>query len=86
LAGLPVICTQGTWLEELITRCGSGATVADGDVNDLARAIKEVATNLLACKNQARANVAKATEYFSPKSYINRLIDGTSAQLDGTAL
>lgn len=86
LAGLPVICTKGTWLEELVTRCGSGTIVADGDVNDLARAIKEIATNLYAFKTQAYSNIAMAAEYFSPESYINRLIDGKSAQLDGKAL
>jgi glycosyltransferase involved in cell wall biosynthesis len=86
LAGLPVICTQGTWLEKLVTRCGSGTIVADGDVNDLARAIKEIATNLDAFKNQAYSKIAMAADYFSPESYIDRLIDGTSAQLDGKAL
>ena len=41
-AGLPVVCTEGDALSELVERDGLGATVAPGDPGALAAALAEV--------------------------------------------
>jgi glycosyltransferase involved in cell wall biosynthesis len=83
--GIPMICTEGTWLEQLMRRCGAGMTFRDSDVDDLARVIENLANDFAIYKVQANANIAKAREYFSPRHYIERLFDGTSANLAGVS-
>jgi glycosyltransferase involved in cell wall biosynthesis len=85
MLGVPMIFARGTWLEELVTRCGAGAAFRDEDASDLVRAIGEMATNIERHKGTARVNAEKARNYFSPRSFVRRLFDGTSAQCDGVS-
>lgn len=45
-AGRPVVVTSGTWLARMVERYGLGATFAEGDAADLARAIRELAGDI----------------------------------------
>ena len=85
MLGVPMIYARGTWIEELVTRCGAGVGFRDEDVSDLVRAIGEMAANPDPHRAAARANAQKAREYFSPGRFVRRLFDGTSALCDGVS-
>ena len=85
MLGVPMIYARGTWLEELVTHCGAGVDFRDEDVDDLVRAMGEMAANLDQHRAAARANAQKAREYFSPGRFVRRLFDGTSALCDGVS-
>lgn len=72
--GIPVIYTRGGWLEDTITEYGAGIGIADQSVEELVRAIEEMAMNYSRYQQEAIANAAKAKRYFSAKSFCNQLL------------
>lgn len=72
--GIPVIYTQGGWLEETITSYGAGIGIADQSIDALAQAIEEMAANYSLYKQKAVENADKAKQYFSAENFCNQLL------------
>jgi glycosyltransferase involved in cell wall biosynthesis len=58
-AGLPIVCTQGAWSQELITDGLTGRLFAQGDERALAAAMADLFTN----NKEARQMAARFHEY-----------------------
>jgi glycosyltransferase involved in cell wall biosynthesis len=68
-AGLPVIVTAGTTLEEGMRTCGAGLSVADGDARDLAARIRELVADAAKHRARARARIAAARAHHAPERF-----------------
>lgn len=68
-AGMPVIYTNDTWCEDLVTSVGEGLGARDGDVADLARVITETVENFDAMQARAAGRVALARNAHSAAAF-----------------
>ena len=73
-----------SWLEDLAEQCGAGLGFEDGNARDLARALREFATNLDALKQKAAGRSARARLYHSPKRF-KKCLFGEVDELRGMA-
>lgn len=72
-AGIPLIATADTWLSDFLAEQGAGLAVADGDVEGLAAAIREIAAGYPAFRAQAVERSAAARERNSPQRFLRAL-------------
>jgi glycosyltransferase involved in cell wall biosynthesis len=76
--GIPTVHTRDTWLEQVATHCGAGVAFQDGDVNDLACAIEELAAHVDRYRDLAEKKAPAARDYFSPARFEEWLMGGRS--------
>jgi glycosyltransferase involved in cell wall biosynthesis len=72
-AGIPVLYTRDTWVDDTVSEMGAGLAVEEGDAEDLANKIIAVAGDIAAFKNRASAQSAKAREYYSAGHFLEKL-------------
>lgn len=76
-AGLPMVCTQGTWLEGAMRRWGAGVTCRDGDAASLAAAIAELARDFDTHAERARARAGAAQAAFTWENFFAQVAPET---------
>ena len=74
-AGIPVIVTAGTTMDDSLREYGAGLTVADGDAEDLANKILAVAADAASFRERAHERMSEARAYNSPSKFMDRLWD-----------
>lgn len=79
-AGKPVIATDGTWMSDQVARFGAGVTFADGDADDLARALVETRLTYHRLAERAALNRDDWLGYHNPKVFMDKLLGGTDTQ------
>jgi glycosyltransferase involved in cell wall biosynthesis len=72
-AGIPVLYTRDTWVDDAAARMGAGLAVEDGDADDLASKIIALADDIAAFKRQAMTRTARARRYYSPDHFLEKL-------------
>lgn len=77
-AGIPMIYTADTWLEDFVAEQGAGIAVADGDADALAAAIRTMADNFPAYKELALERSAVARARNSSEAFA-KVLWGTAA-------
>ena len=76
---IPIIYTQGGWLEDVVTEFGAGVGVEDESVESLNAAIATVTSTYAALRQQAIAKQAKAQHYFSGETFCQILFSESAA-------
>lgn len=77
-AGIPIVGTRHTWLEEMMRDFGAGVLHEDEDVSSIKQAIIEALRHFPELKKLAGLRSKEATAYFSPESFMDRAIHSTS--------
>ncbi len=72
--GTPVICFQGTVIEEVIHAPECGIAVPYKDIRNLRKAICEMRENRQAGERKGRAGIQRVREYFSYERYVDKHI------------
>lgn len=73
IAGIPMIVTEGTWLQWAVDTFGSGVTFKDGDAEDLANKISMCVINKLKYQQEARQQSIKALKLNSGEKYLESI-------------
>jgi glycosyltransferase involved in cell wall biosynthesis len=72
-AGVPILYTRDTWVEDAVSQMGAGLSVEDGDADDLASKIIAMAGDLDAFKRRALVQTKIARQYYSPDHFLESL-------------
>jgi glycosyltransferase involved in cell wall biosynthesis len=72
-AGIPVLCTEDTWLERAMRRYGAGMAVRDGDASHLVKQLAEMARGIDEFQTAAREKAPIARQVNSPESFLRCL-------------
>lgn len=72
-AGIPILYTRDTWVEDVVSQMGAGLAVEDGNADDLASKIIALAGDISAFKQRAAAQTKIARRYYSPDHFLERL-------------
>ena len=83
-AGIPMIFTADTWLEDFVVEQGTGIAVQDGDVAALVGAIQTMAANYPGFLAKAIERSVLARELNSPEAFL-RVLWGATGQVGTTA-
>jgi len=70
----PVIYTKGGWLDETVNEFGAGIGIEDENTNQLAGAIIQMTDKIKAFKAQALEKREKASSYYAPQFFIEKLL------------
>jgi hypothetical protein len=69
-----VIVTQDTWMSDQLQEYGAGVTFADGNVDDLARAICEARGQYPHLAQQAQSRQSAWVAYHNPDNFVSELL------------
>jgi glycosyltransferase involved in cell wall biosynthesis len=72
-AGKPVIATRDSWMSEQLATHGAGVLCHDRDPRDLARAIREVAADLIPLSARARGSSGRWLAQHNPQALIQAI-------------
>lgn len=72
-AGIPVIYTAGTWVEDMVSRYGAGVGTRNENPRDLADKIRQVAGDIRKFKAEAAARADVARSHHSPERFMRCL-------------
>lgn len=68
-AGIPMIFTRDTWIEDAVAEYGAGLAAEDGDPDDLAEKIREMVREIARFRAQARERTKLAREHHSIEEF-----------------
>lgn len=73
LAGIPIITTEGTWMAELMHRCGAGLACKDRDPADLGACIGKMLVLSAAMREKAENQSIRARETISWRNFSDHI-------------
>jgi glycosyltransferase involved in cell wall biosynthesis len=76
-AGIPMVVTEGTWLDRAMQKYGWGLAARDGDARDVAQKLAELISNIDYHRDQARGRLPLAQSHHSHERFL-RLLWGLS--------
>lgn len=86
IAGIPLVFTKDTWLEDAVRESGAGVGFENENAEDLASAIAKLATNYEDYRLEAESRIPRARAQYSPDLFVNCLLgksDDVLAELPG---
>jgi len=83
--GRPVVAARGTWLGDYVERLGVGEVFEDRDVDDLARAVRKVASDIDGYQRQLQAVLPEVEREFSSEKLFRFLTSSQRAVTQASA-
>lgn len=74
LKGLPLVFTEGSWLEEHTQRYGAGVPFKNNDVDSLTSALLQLAQNYEELSTQAQARIAASKAFYSTREFRKMMV------------